>query len=363
MSQQFLEKLLQFLDEGRKSSTYKYALLIGLIDLCVEHGEPPTTVTTKQLARRVVELYWRQARFYAPAGVVLRQNADKTATIPRLIAEFQALHGDLVSPPGRPEHFSSAYRTLLGKVEWVLIEQPLPKLQRIGREEERFIYQVSWSEPGLRRAFTLYQRGDGASFDNRIRFAEGAAEALIGLATILRPFIQQKWMTMVQAINRLPEAQLDDFLFGADRERLTRLQRPLRELQQDLCFYCERSLAGGRREVDHFLAWSRYPDDGLDNLLLAHATCNRQKQHFLADLDFARRWELRSRERSDDLDQVADATGWARDRGRTFGVVAGVYQAVPEGVRLWAGLDVLRRVAAGAHLAAVHGFGRGLLGA
>lgn len=42
----FLEKLLQILAQGGFVATYKYAVLLGLIDLCIESGTPPTSVTT-----------------------------------------------------------------------------------------------------------------------------------------------------------------------------------------------------------------------------------------------------------------------------------------------------------------------------
>ena len=34
----FGEKLLSLLDEGAFTATYKYAVLLGLIDLCMEHS-------------------------------------------------------------------------------------------------------------------------------------------------------------------------------------------------------------------------------------------------------------------------------------------------------------------------------------
>ena len=112
--------------------------------------------------------------------------------------------------------------------------------------------------------------------------------------------------------------------------------------------------------MDHFLPWSRYPDDGIDNLLLAHDRCNREKLHFLADIGFGHRWHDRSLEQSGQLDEIATEAPWARDWTRTRGVVASVYQAVPDGVRLWAGEGNLRRVAI-ADLPEVHSFGRGLI--
>jgi hypothetical protein len=58
----FAEKVLELLDEGRYTATYKYAVLLALIDLCLEgtqaSGAPPAMVTTRQLADKIVEIYW-----------------------------------------------------------------------------------------------------------------------------------------------------------------------------------------------------------------------------------------------------------------------------------------------------------------
>ena len=59
----FAEKVLELLDEGRYTATYKYAVLLALIDLCLEHtqasGAPPDTMTTRQLADKVVQTVTR----------------------------------------------------------------------------------------------------------------------------------------------------------------------------------------------------------------------------------------------------------------------------------------------------------------
>jgi hypothetical protein len=357
----FLEKLLQVLAQGGFTATYKYAVLLALIDLCVEAGHPPTSVTTAQLARRVVELYWPQVRPFR-GGDVLRQSSNPSTAIPDAIGAFRSQHGDLVAPPRPGPGAPADYTALLHAVEWTLIAMPLPRLQRVGGGEERFLYQIAWGEDIAAGAVRRYQRGEPSAFDNRVRFVAGAAESLVALAAVLRPLVQQHWMAKVRALNRLEDAELDDFLFGAARAGLSRLRAPLQELQAGRCFYCGGALGPQRAEVDHFLPWSRYPDDGLDNLVLAHPGCNRDKLHFLADLDFAGRWQARSAVGAGGLDAVAAAARWPRDRSRTFGVVASVYQGLTEGVRVWGGRGQLRRLD-GAALAAVHGFGRGLLGA
>ena len=57
----FAEKVLELLDEGRFVATYKFAVLLALIDLCFEKnaasGIAPDSVTTRQLAEKIIEIY------------------------------------------------------------------------------------------------------------------------------------------------------------------------------------------------------------------------------------------------------------------------------------------------------------------
>jgi hypothetical protein len=61
--------LLTVLDEGRRTATYELAVLLALLDCCVlgadVQGRPPQSVPVHDLARRVLELNWRQVRPYA----------------------------------------------------------------------------------------------------------------------------------------------------------------------------------------------------------------------------------------------------------------------------------------------------------
>jgi hypothetical protein len=57
----FCQRLLSLFDEGRFTATYKYAVLIGLLDVLAERvdrqGRAPTVVHTRDLAGAVLELY------------------------------------------------------------------------------------------------------------------------------------------------------------------------------------------------------------------------------------------------------------------------------------------------------------------
>ena len=91
-------------------------------------------------------------------------------------------------------------------------------------------------------------------------------------------------------------------------------------------------------DVDHFIPWSRYPDDGLDNLVAAHPKCNNSKRDFLAAAEHVEHWMERIREHDSDLAGLARDCGWPRDLQRSTSVARAVYLGLPLSTRLWRGL-------------------------
>jgi hypothetical protein len=137
----FAERVVALLDEGAFTATYKYAVLLGLLDVVMERtsatGEPPSVVTTRELAEKVTELYWPQADAFGVGGAprVLRRITTGKRDILGMIREFrESALGDPGAPLARLRAARRAgYEALLGRVEWTLIQMPLPRLQRFGR--------------------------------------------------------------------------------------------------------------------------------------------------------------------------------------------------------------------------------------
>jgi hypothetical protein len=129
----FAEKVLELLDEGRYTATYKYAVLLTLIDLCLERtqasGAPPDLLTTRQLADKIVELYWPHTVPYAGRAVILRQNTAGQAEIISAIVRFRARHTPDPSTPYWQSRMAApeAFEKLVKHIEWKLIEMPLPR--------------------------------------------------------------------------------------------------------------------------------------------------------------------------------------------------------------------------------------------
>lgn len=340
----FAERILDLLDDGSFTATYKFAVLLGLMDLCVEcttkQADPPKTVTTVQLADKVVELYWRQVSHYAGTGRVLEQNAGSargttagmSARIPKAIADFRRRHGESMTRFELRVRARAEFERLLRDVEWTLVEMPLPKLQRVGNSEDRFVYEIAWDDDIRRGSWS-----DRTTFDNRIRFVGDAAKHLVRLSSLLRPLIQQRWAAKVAALNRLEIGLLEQFLFGVDRAALTRIAQPLLELGRNHCFYCEgRIEARGQLHVDHFIPWCRHPDDGLDNLVVAHQKCNLAKKDFLAGHQHLKRWMMRADSAEKELERIATEVAWPRDKEKTHSSARAAYlQTASRGQRLW----------------------------
>jgi hypothetical protein len=120
-----------------------------------------------------------------------------------------------------------------------------------------------------------------------------------------------------------------------------RSRGPIFELQDGRCFYCADRLsgrAGQAPDVDHFIPWSRYPDDSLENLVVTHARCNNEKSDFLAAPRRIEDWQARTRPgsaRAAELARIAEAVGWPRRPERTLAVARAIYLRLPEDARLW----------------------------
>ena len=144
---------------------------------------------------------------------------------------------------------------------------------------------------------------------------------------------------MVARINKLQESQLEDFLFGVERISNAKIREGLWEIQGKTCFYCvNRIPEPNKAEVDHFLPWSRYPDNGIENLVVSDKRCNGEKRDFLAATDHVERWKNRfppEENGSSDLSMLADDVGWERDPGKTLAVARGLYLRLHSDSRLW----------------------------
>src|SRR5439155_25470795 len=88
----------------------------------------------------------------------------------------------------------------------------------------------------------------------------------------------------------------------------------------------------------HFLPWSRFPDNGIENLVVSDTRCNNYKRDFLAAATHVEHWRTRfdrdSKEASQ-FGQIAELVSWDRHPDKTLGVARAIYLRLPEEAKLW----------------------------
>ena len=289
----FLADLQRLLSEGQFVATYKYALLMALADLAVEHGDDsgdPLTVSTKLIAEKFITYYWRQTMPYMSSagtgkGGILRQNTGQQAAVIRQLDQARAKHGHSLL---KLQSQTRQWRSLVSAVERVVVVMPLWKLQTVGKERLDFLYASS-SQAG------------------QIDLKPGVAYCLRKFYPLVADLVRGAWVRYVRRVNTEllgSAADLNEFLFGSERAVLTDLQPVLADLQQGKCFYCEKAVQRGAAHVDHFIPWSRYPVDLGHNFVLAHGSCNSAKGDRLAAVDHLQAWTERNHQYGQ---QVSDA--------------------------------------------------------
>lgn len=325
------EKILSLLEESARSSTYKSALLLALIDRAPEHLDDGA-VPVSSLAERVIELYWPQTVAYPTTGVLLMQNQGTQARIVSDIAWFRAETGvtSRALPPAA--RATDSWPGLVRSVELTLAEYPIPRLQR---PFSPFLYSFDWpwAEEGrwAKRAYDTSSRA--------VTLHDDVADGLVALSPLLRPFITRWWADKAAQLNPDVEAarsvvEFEDFLFGRDRVALDRVAESLLDLQQGDCFYCGGGVGRGR-EIDHFIPWSHSGDDGLDNLVAACHRCNNAKRAMLPGPEHLGALLTRNDRWNSDLVAIAREKRWPRDRPRSLSIVRSMYLRAPEERPLW----------------------------
>ncbi len=267
----------------------------------------------------MLDLLWRHSLSYGASGTeehYLRHSTQAND----LVVKTTRFRRDHDLGPGATTDLARRlypvpFERLKDEVVETVIRMPLPKLQRFGTGsgyvEDRFLYDYGWPDEV---SIARIRRVD---FDDGLYLRPGVGEWLVRLAGLLRPIVQQRWAAFVaDRSSDLVEASfLDAFLFGASRISFAAIREPLLVSQDRECFYCRKDLSPQDTEIDHFIPWSRHPDDALDNLVAAHARCNNAKRDSLAAATHLEQWLHRfvvGSEAECSITEVASEARWQR---------------------------------------------------
>ena len=208
--------------------------------------------------------------------MVLRQNAGKA---PAVISTLRQVGEDGFVTLHELRQDSIAWRRLVRKVDRVVCQMPLWKLQTVGKMPVEFLYE---------------NRGRGTA----IELKPGVMFCLRRFHQLVTDLVRGAWLRYVRRFNGQvlgTPNDLDQFLFGTERAPLEKYLPILREVQEARCLYCEREVLTNAAHIDHFIPWSRYPVDLGHNFVLAHASCNGAKADHLAAGVHLGKWVKRNR--------------------------------------------------------------------
>ncbi|MCB0998133.1 MAG: hypothetical protein KDB40_02455 [Acidimicrobiales bacterium] len=165
-----IERLLRVIDEGRRTATYKLALLLGIIDTSATMPNE-TELPTRAIAERVLELYYPQTRSYVDRNGVTfmpRQISMKSSTVlaavERLRVTGHAMRCRSIDEVAR--RAPRDYERALDVVEDTFVRYPIPLLQTVGTTPIPFLYAIDWAEG----TSVLAQRTTRRSYQDVRRF-------------------------------------------------------------------------------------------------------------------------------------------------------------------------------------------------
>ena len=266
--------------EGDFSATYKFALLHAIADVCVEQPllseQSELVIELPTLADKLITLYWHHAMPFSSEhtgeSALLKQNTGAQSKVISVLFECQQNNirnfRQLKQSPFYKPTFNAAMATLKSG--------PLWRLQILAKQEECF----------------LYPHTNSTQF---ITLNAGIASCFRRFYDLVVYLAKNAWLQKIQSIKHNqaligPQSQLQEFLFGVDRNALTKAKPVLVELQSNTCFYCQKPMKNDV-EVDHFIPFARYANDLGHNFVAAHRTCNNNKRDFLAAQQHRERWQ------------------------------------------------------------------------
>lgn len=246
---------------------------------------------------------------------MLVQNSGTQAAIITAIVEFRQNN---LAATVQSARLLPSYQALILKVGQTVSAQPINYLQNLGGGTYPF----------------LYERVRGA-----IILKPGVAYCLRRFQPLVQQLARSHWVGHVKRnklnLPILGEADdLESFLFETPRQALTIIGAGLKKLTSSHCFYCGSTVH--EADVDHFVPFSLYPRDLMDNFVLAHPSCHRSKSDTLAALPHLERWLEFTTQNDDALNEIGETAGRISDRKSCHSVARwGYSNALHNGAQGW----------------------------
>ena len=323
---EFIAYIQRLLVEGDFSATYKFALLHGLADICIEQlgtkikDDDPFIISIDTITEKFIELYWQHSLPFGSKekeGLILQNGGKQAAIITQLgDCRQQGIHS--LNKLKASKH----WKPLFSKTKQTIKTGPLWRLQILGNQVEEFLYDHNEKE-------------------NYIALSAGVAYCFRRFYDLVVSVSRQHWL---QKIRSIPANQkiigeygnVNEFLFGSQRNTLIKAKPVLFAIQNGNCFYCQKSIPENKGEVDHFIPWARYPSDLGHNFVLSCSACNNNKRDHLAAKPHYRRWLNQNLTQHKTLISNELSSAFVCESNRSLAVASWAYElAIQTGAQGW----------------------------
>lgn len=322
----FLRRFQRLLDEGDFSATYKFALLRALADLAVEKPLEPggyLTLSVREIAEKFIEYYWRQARPFRDS-LLFQSGKGQAEVITKIVNHQQTATQSMAEAKADRRGWESLVRKVARNVE----RDPLRRLQTLPARVDDFLY----APPAERVTI--------APHEVIIHLKPGVAAAFQDFHPLIISLLEAAWIQRIVSIRSNGKVladsdQLGEFLFGSERQALDGYRDVLLDIHGAACFYCAKKLQN-RGNVDHFIAWARYPTDLGHNFVLSCRPCNESKHSHLPSVDLLRQWRAANLDQAGVLSAEFQRRKLPHDESRSRRVAQWAYeQAELSGADTW----------------------------
>jgi alkylhydroperoxidase family enzyme len=299
----------RILSQGKKSSTYKLAVLRAVIDFVIEHParEPRNGfhfIPLVELARRALAYYWRPALEEVPQGSAPTQRLPQLVaelsrsgvTVPRLELPDPAAGYALSLWIQEAKALPAALVATLVEIRKTLLEQPIQYIHNVGDDQPGIFSILTTSGLSFSASYEQHRKAAlrvGGSMrrarswlalidaeQGYIVLSARSYEEISALRFWLRDAIIIRWARECERFAKGQRAvPIHTFELEAperDSEKVRAVKAVYRHMGLDHCLYTDEAL-GDSWDLDHFLPWSRFPVNLFWNLVPAAPAANRGK--------------------------------------------------------------------------------------
>ena len=309
----------RILGHGKKSSTYKLALLRAVVDFVIEQpAQEPRNgfhlIPVVELARRFVAYYWKPALLNVPQGT-------QTSVIPNVLRNlrtdgFVAASLDLDQEDmglsiadwlTEVDELPKALLSAVLDIRRTILEQPLQYLPNLGDRRAEVLSLVTLPDaagqgaPGWTASYEDHRQAApgkralrGTSwFDvlalerTHVVLSSRAYEEIADLRFWLRDAILVRWLRECQRFAGADvDVRIDVLLLeppGRDQELVKELKATYWNAELRRCLYSD-ALLGREQHLDHVLPFAHFPVNLFWNLVPSTADLNSQKRDRVPEL-------------------------------------------------------------------------------